>query len=268
MEIISKVSKGSRMDQIYIPKQRAGFATGSYVVVKQLEESEARTAENPFFYNINFLEPVKVKIAEEIFGHIRGAVDRYDNILITGSFLEKGFNFNDIDVVLISEGKVDKKQLEESLEIKIGVQVHITLIGNKALIKGLNTDPLYQAMVSKAISVKRFVYRVQPKINYKILDLHLLKSKTLIDGFDALSGREKYEMVRNAVAISLFVDGKTVSKEKVDSAIDKLFGKEMSLKLKENMVGDKKEFLRKYRNFHERLFNKILDGVKRGSEQK
>ena len=45
MEIISRVSKGSKMDQIYIPKNRAGLTIGEYVVITPLSR-EIKKQEN------------------------------------------------------------------------------------------------------------------------------------------------------------------------------------------------------------------------------
>ena len=40
MEIIAKISKGSNMDQIYIPKIRYGLNVGEYVIVRPLKEEK------------------------------------------------------------------------------------------------------------------------------------------------------------------------------------------------------------------------------------
>jgi len=264
MELISKISKGSLMDQIYLPKRRAGFNVGSYVVVKPLQE--IKTTEKPFFYNIDFLEPIKIGIINQIFEELGNLIDKYDNIMVTGSFLEKGFNFNDIDILLITESETDKSNLEKSLESKTGIKIHIISINNKTLIQGLSTDPLFQTMLSRCVSKKRFIYNIKPEINYKILDLHLLKSKLLIENFDFSTGKEKYEMLRNAVSIALFIDGKIVDKELVDKEIKRLFGKDNEIK--ENIILDKKAFLAEYKKFYNNLFSRILGGVKNGSKQK
>ncbi len=253
------------MDQIYIPKRRLGFEVGSHVTIKPLQELE-RPIEKPFFYNIDFLEPVKVNIISQIFENIDKIFKTYDNLIITGSFLEKGFHFNDIDVLVIMDDQIDEKYLEEELENKLGIKPHIILINNKALINGLNTDPLYQTMLSKCITRKRFIYKTKHKINYKILDLHLLKSKLLIENFNMLNGNEKYEMLRNVVSISLFLNKNKISKDKVDKEIDKLFGKNAYKEIKENIISDKKRFLRKYKKLYKKLETKILRGIKSGSK--
>ena len=101
VEIISKVSRGSRMDQQYLPKNRFGLKPGDYVVVKPLGSGE-KIAEKPYFYGLNYLEPLKLKAIEEIFQAIEEKADDYNNIIITGSFLDKGFDFKDCDILLIT----------------------------------------------------------------------------------------------------------------------------------------------------------------------
>jgi len=112
VELISRISKGTRMDQIYIPKIRIDFTVGSYVVIRPLE-TIAEFEIKPFFYNIKYLEPIKTKIIKEIFKNLSEMI-KCDNIIITGSFLEQGFRFNDIDVILATSrftGKQDRSKI-------------------------------------------------------------------------------------------------------------------------------------------------------------
>ena len=53
MEIVGRISRGSRMDQIYIPKQRNGFNIGERVIVRTMDT--AHDAEKPFFYGITLI---------------------------------------------------------------------------------------------------------------------------------------------------------------------------------------------------------------------
>jgi len=248
------------MDQIYIPKKRIDFTVGSYVAIRQLEDI------NPFFYNIKYLEPIKTKIIKEIFKNLNDMVE-CDNIIITGSFLEEGFRFNDIDVILVTEEKVDTTQLINLLESEIGPKFHLILISNKALIKGLSTDPLYMLMLSRCVAKTMFAYKVNSKIDYKLMDLHLLKSKLLIDNFDFLTGDEKYEMTRNFVAINQFISKKEITKDGIDLAINNFFGNKTVQKLKNNLLLTK-DFLKKYKKAYNDTQNKILMGIKDESKQK
>ncbi|HLC57446.1 MAG TPA: nucleotidyltransferase domain-containing protein, partial [Candidatus Nanoarchaeia archaeon] len=192
MEIVAKISKGSRMDQVYLPKKRNGFYTGSYVILKPLEAE--RPEEKPYFYSITNIEPIKIKLVLEIMQIIEKELQSPENIIITGSFLEPGFHFNDIDVLVISNKEVHESSLKKSLEEKTHIKIHLIIISHDALMQGLSTDPLYQVMMSKAIAKKRMIYHIQREPDYKVLDLHLLKSKPLMNNFDTLNGEEKYSL--------------------------------------------------------------------------
>ncbi len=264
MELISRISKGTKMDQVYIPKNRSGFSIGSYVVITSVETK--KFAEKPYFYNIKDIEPIKLDIINKIMDIIDKTVSSYENIIITGSFLDKGFNFNDIDIILISEDKPETEHVKNIIEKRMGIKTHIILLDSKALMRGLSTDPLYQMMLSKCISKKRFVYKVTPKVNYKILDLHLLKSKLLIDNFDILDGNEKYYLIRNMIAIFLYLQHKRINKKIVDREIERLF--DISIEEIRKNILKKDVFLRKYKSMYKKIFNRIMESIEKGSKQK
>jgi len=267
VELISKISKGSKMDQIYLPKIRTNFAVGSYVLIKPLSEViEQKAKEKPYFYNISKLEPVKLWVIDRIFDILDKLIHKYDNIIITGSFLDESFNFNDIDLMLITSEKIDLNHIQRELEKNIGINFHIIVLDNNALMKGLNSDPLYQAMLSRCVAKKRFVYRIRQSINYKLLDLHLLKSKSLIENFDVLTGGEKYGLARNLIAIELFIHKKKITKELINKRINQIFGKNTVKMIKKNML-NKNEFLKKYRLIYNKTFKEILNGISYGSKQ-
>lgn len=255
--LTGKISKGTLMDQIYIPKERPmGFEIGMPVVVKPLTEEEEI---KPVHCNIEKLEPVKAVIVQKIFSELNFA----DNIIITGSFLESGFQFNDIDIILIYNKKVDFRKIGQNLNKLFGLNFHVIALGYNALLKGLETDPLYQAMLSRYISKKRLIFKYKNKINYKILDLHLLKSKPLMENFDYLAGNLKYGMARNMIAIFLFLNNKKISNETIDNTIKKVL-KEEPINIKENIIINKSIFLQKYKKLYKDLFKSILDGIKNG----
>jgi len=266
MEIVGRISKGSRMDQIYLPKNRENFNVGSYVSIKTLEidltEQKIKQLK-PYFYNINYIEPIKLQIISQITEIINKSIEN-ENILITGSFLEQGFNFKDIDIIIISE-KNNEKQIEKAIEDKIKIKTHIIIIDNKTLLKGLSTDPLYQMMLSRCIAKKRFIYKTKHEINYKILDLHLLKSKLLIDNFDILNGNEKYNLTRNLITISLYSSNRKVTKESVDKEIKKQLAD--TEEIKQNIL-NKTDFIRKYKALYDKLFEKIMEGIKKENKDK
>jgi len=250
------------MDQIYLPKNRIGLHTGSYVIIKPLDVEKIKK-EKLYFYNIKSIEPIKLEIINEIIKIIEKNINN-ENIIITGSFLDKGFNFNDIDLILISEEK-PSKPLEKIIENKIKIKTHIILLNNQTLMEGLSTDPLYQMMLSKCIAKKRFIYNVKNKLNYKLLDLHLLKSKILIDNFDILYGNEKYTILRNIISLHLYLQNKKITKEGVDQEIKRVFS--LNIKdIKQNII-EKTSFIKKYKSLYDKTLNKIMKGIKKESNK-
>lgn len=262
MELISKISKGSKMDQIYIPKNRSGFSIGSYVVLKPLENE--KVIDKPHFYNVSELHPLKMKIVEQILETADKLINKIENVIITGSFLNKGFMFNDIDVLILTEEKLEDKELTRRLEERIRIKMHVIVLSNKELIYGLSTDPIYQMMMSKCIAKRRFIYKSKNDLRYKLLDLHLLKSEMLPENFDYINGSEKYYSVRNMIAISLFLRRKKVSKESVDKETKRVLGVDVE-DIKKNMI-EKVPFVKKYRKEYKRIFDALMDGVRNGSE--
>ena len=257
MEIISKISKGSKMDQIYIPKNRLGFNIGSHVIIKPLEKEKA--IEKPYFYNISLIEPIKLKIIDELFRVITNLIS-YENIIITGSFLDFGFNFEDIDVLIISEEELDITNIEKKIENSLRIKNHIINFNKKTFDEALSIDPLWRMMLSKCISKYRLKPMPQKKIDYKILDLHLLKSKPLIDNFDYLNGKDKYKLIRNLIAIKLFLTTKKITKENVNKEIQKIFRTDIE-KIKYNLL-NKDSFIKKYKNVYNKTFNEIMKYTK------
>ena len=247
------------MDQIYIPKERIpGFELGAVVMIKPvLEKVKLR----PYYYKIWNLEPIKNTIIEEILNNF----EHFENVIIAGSFLDRGFDFKDIDVLLITDKKIETDKTKHHFESAFGISLHIIVISFKSLLKGLITDPLFQMMLSKFISKERIVFRIKNKMNYTLLDLHLLESKALIENFDFLSGNEKYKLTRNLIAIKLFMEIKKISIETVNKEIENYFGKGIVKNIKENLLNN--TFLNKYRRLYNEIFKEILAGIENDTKQ-
>ena len=261
-EIISRISKGSKMDQIYIPKNRIGLTSGSLVVIKPLiqeEHAKLQLRGKHFLYGVNKIESIKIEIINRVFSIIEKNTKEVKNIIIFGSFLEEGFYFNDLDILIISEKEISDRLLKAEISAEIGVKTHILQMTSEELIEGLKYDPLYLNMISRCVAKNRIVFNIKRKINAQLLDLNLLKSKTLIDNFDALSGREMYYLTKNMIAILLFIRRKNISSDSIDKEIKKIF-KIDSGDIKEKIL-NKNKFLIKYKEVYEKIF-KLIIGTK------
>src|SRR3989344_4574611 len=251
MEIISKISKGTKMDQIYIPKNRPGLDIGTYVKIIPIEETIIK---RPYFYNIKEIEPIKLEIINKIFNTLEKTL-KSENIIITGSFLEKGFNFNDIDILLIKEGKTNEKNIQKQIEDSLKIKIHLISMTEKEFRKALTLDPIWRLAVNKSVSIKRIPPLPRIKLDYKYLDLQQLKSNLLLVNFNYSSGNEKYKLVRNLIAIYLFTQNKKLTKKTVEQEIEKKFNIEID-DLNKNIVS--KDFLKRYKSFYNNFENKII----------
>lgn len=247
------------MDQIYLPKNRTGLSNGEYVMITSINNTIEKQKQKfkLYFYNTKNLEQIKMKIIDEIFRQINGL--NPENIILTGSFLEPGFKFNDIDILIVNEKKYNSEMLKARIENLTGIKTHILFLDSKTLLSGLASDPLYSLMLSKCISQNRLIFKTKREINYKILDLNLLKSKTLIDNYEQLNGSEKYYLTMNMISILLFIKGKKLSKDIVNKEIERLFEVKIN-DIKENLL-DKQEFLKKYKKIYNNTFNLIIENV-------
>ena len=257
MGIIARISRGTKMDQIYLPKNRpSALGIGEYVTIALALQKKQIV---PYYYNAAHIEPIKAEIIQGILSNAEA-----ENIIIAGSFLEKGFNFEDIDIIVINgEGKA----IEKYAETAFGLKAHIINMEYGTLKTGLNTDPLFQMILSRFASKERILLNIKPIINYKLLDMHLLKSKLLPEQFEHLNGKEKYKLTRNMVAINLFLEGKTATIEKTNKEIENLFGKGAVSRLLENTM-EKTPFTAKYKEVYRKVFNAIMDGISLNAKQK
>lgn len=251
MELIAKISKGTKMDQIYIPKNRPSLSIGEYVKITPVQPQKE---ESYFIYHLKNIPPLKIELVKRIFKIINSIIAP-SNIIITGSFLEKGFNFKDIDIILITE---TASKIEKKLEEKIKIPVHLITFNKKSFLEALKIDPLWRLMLTECISKKRLTPLPSKKINHKYLDAHLIKSKLLIDNFDYLSGKEKYKLTRNLIAIYLFIKNKKISKTNIEKEIRKKLDIEIE-DLKNNLIA--KDFFRRYKNFYSKLEKELIENA-------
>lgn len=265
MEMISRISKGTKMDQIYIPKNRTGLIIGRYVLIRGIGEIEKSDYEKgrakPYFYNTGEIEKIKISIIEEIFSIINKN-ENVKNAIISGSFLEPGFNFNDIDIIVLKkeETNINSESIIQDIKNELGIKAHTLVLDYNSLSKGISTDPLYLMMLSRFVSEKRIIIKEKREIIPQILDLHLLKSKSLIDNFDLLNGKEKYYLTKNLFAILLFAEGKKVSEKEVNRKIEELFDVKIE-NLKDNLI-EKSSFIKEYKEIYDKTQKEIDKNVK------
>lgn len=246
--MIAKVSKGSKMDQIYLSKNRFVLPVGSFVKIEQVKDFEDFT---PYYYKVSNLEKAKVLIMDEIFKESKA-----ENVLIVGSFLEPGFNFNDLDVI-----EIGQRTLPDDF---LGLPLHIIVLTDLELLEGYLIEPIYRSMLSRFVSKKRILLKNKTKIVPIKLDLALLESKFLIDNLDDLSSIEfdrVYKGLRNVLSIKLFLEKKDFDLRR---EFKLCFGMEFNLTFRKLLSS--KDFRKKLGKLYKKLELSILNEQKKTSK--
>ena len=259
-KLIKKISKGARFNQIYLQKNEGiGFKPGNSVVISPLEDIIAKEPAI-FEYKVK-LESLKREIVKSLF-KIVDSHGNFNNIIITGSFLDEGFNFEDIDIIIINPGNMEKDKLKDSIEQNIGISPHLILIDSESFNRGIKRDPLFRLMVDRYVSAKRAIFRKDRKLNYKLLDIYLLKNKNLIEGYDLFSIKQRKKLLRDFISIKLFSENREVTIKNIEKETNRLFGKDII----ENLFyygnnEEKHEFIAKLKKEFNKLENHILKNV-------
>src|SRR3989338_6612550 len=152
LQLISKVSKGTKMDQIYLTKNRAGMQPGSYVIVQEVPTLQPSV--HPVLYGVSRIEPIKMRVIQEIFTLLEKMMPPH-TCIIGGSFLNKGFNFEDIDMFIIAENILSAKYLGSTMHDKFGIAMHIVPLTPQEYEAARKAEPLLNLALSKCVSSKR-----------------------------------------------------------------------------------------------------------------
>ena len=258
--LIKRISKGARFNQIYLQKNEgAGFEPGKSVVISPLENIISK--EPPIFeYNVK-LESLKREIVKLVF-KIVDSHGHYGNIIITGSFLDEGFNFEDIDIIIINSVNIEKDEIKNTIERNTGINTHLTLIDSESFNRGIRRDPLFRLMIDRYVSTKRAIFRNDRELNYKLLDIHLLKNKNLIEGYDLFSIKQRKKLLRDFISIKLFSENKKVTIKSIEKETNMLFGRDII----ENLFyygnnEEKHKFIAKLKKEFNKLEEHILKNV-------
>ena len=154
MEFEHKVSKGSRFNQIYIPKEMESiFEVGDVVKVKLLKKR------NGLFYSkgLQKIGEFKEKLVKDVFSFF-GNFHNIKQVFVVGSFLVGKIDYKNIDLIIIINKK--SKDLEEKIYNciiqKFQLKFHLIIIQEDHFSNLLKICPLTKSMFYYYISNKKF----------------------------------------------------------------------------------------------------------------
>jgi predicted nucleotidyltransferase len=230
MKFIHQVSKGSRYNQIYIPKDAQGiFEVGDTVEVRLLRKR------SELFYSKTLfsLPEFKKSLVKQIFSSL-SSLTEISQVFIVGSFLTEKADYNDIDLLVVSKQK--SEALEEKvfnlLTEKFQLKFHVLLIPQEKFITLQKICPLTRSMLYYFVSNKKFQLENEKIIDKNHIKFLLMMPEDLLE-INANS-RAFYDNLRRLIAIFRFLENKDLDSVRINKEISNLIGENLYLRLKKN----------------------------------
>lgn len=244
-KFMHRVSKGSRFNQIYIPKKmEKTFEAGDIVKVELVKKKTEIFAENAK------LSEFKKKLIEEIFSFL----SRFEikQIFFIGSFLNQKTDYRDIDILIIADEKTEK-EIYEKLSDKFNLKFHLIAIPEPKFKILSETCPLTRSMLYSYASNHKFNLPKQ-KIDKNHIKFLLMMPEDLLK--IQAGSRVFYDSIRRLITIEKFLDNKELNSEKINSELKLLLGN--LYKYSKNNGEINKEIIKKFRKIMKSKLNSIM----------
>ena len=222
IQFIHKISKGSKFNQIYIPKEmEADFEVGDSVEVKLLKKKEK------VYYskNLDELSDFKEKLIKEIFS-ILNKFNEIRQIFAVGSFLTQKVDYNDIDlIVVINKNKNEKleENIYNGLIEKINLKFHIIAIQEDKLHFLEKNCPLTKSMFYYYISNKEFNPSIERNIDKNHIKFLLMMPEDLLE--INIGSKNFYDNIRRLITIERFLKKKHLSPKEINKELESVLNK-------------------------------------------
>ncbi|MBI5065720.1 hypothetical protein HZA97_05785 [Candidatus Woesearchaeota archaeon] len=216
-----KVSVGTKFNQIYIPKElNQSIQPGDLVEVRLIEKST-----NLYFHDVKQISEFKKELIKRIFSFLFEF--KIEQMFIVGSFLSEKTDYNDIDLVLITDesGEVFEKKIYSALTEEFGLKFHLLTIGKDNLEKLLKICPLTRSMFNNFISNKEFLATYEKIIDKNHLQMLLMMPEDLLE--IELNSRVYFDNLRRLITIKNFLLNKNLNREKISEELKDILGEKL-----------------------------------------
>jgi len=232
MEFVHKVSKGSRFNQIYVPKEmELVFEVGDLVEVKLLKKSMSL-----FLTGEVELSEFKENLIRDVFSFL-GKFKEVKCAFFFGSFLTKKIEYNDIDLLIVTEKKSFDKIVYKEIIDKFNLKFHVISIPEEKFLELGEICPLTRSMLSQSVSNKKFKIP-KKRIDKEHIEFLLMMPEDLMK--IKTNSRVFYDNIRRLMVIERFLDYKEESQEDAEKEMTKSLGR-ISEKIKNNKEISEKE---------------------------
>lgn len=224
------VSRGSRFNQIYVPKNMGNLIqVGDEVEVRLIKKHTTLHYSN----GLAKLSEFKENLIKEIFSFLNGNFE-VNYIFIVGSFLTEKISYNDIDIVLIA--KKSNKEFEETvykkLIEKLNLKFHALAIEEERFWHLLKMCPLTRAMFNNFISNQPIKIPSIKLIDKKHIKFLLMMPYDLLE--IKLGSRAFFDNLRRLITIEKFLKNESLNMLKIIRELKNLVNDVLFNKIKNN----------------------------------
>lgn len=196
-----KITKGSRFNQVYIPKEfESEFEPGDLVEVKLVKK-----ALQLYVSRGVKLTAFKQDLLTKALRVVRGL--GYADVLVVGSFLTKQVDYNDIDLVILAD-KVDDELIQNKLTKLFSQRFHVLSISPDRFLELLRFCPLTRSMLDHYVSIRGVTPLPTKEIRANHIEYLLMFAEDLLD-VDVPS-QVYLKTLRRLQLIKRFVGGNTI----------------------------------------------------------
>ena len=222
-----KVSKGSRFNQVYIPREST-IEVGDLVQVTLLKK---HTILN--YKNLLKLNDFKEYIIKGIFSSLQEFTD-IKSVFIVGSFLFETIDYNDIDIIITTdkENKEFEKDIDRLLTNKFNQKFHILSFSEEKLKTLIEKDPLTRAMFNSYISNSEINLSYKRIIDEKHIKFLLMMPEDLLEL--RLPSRVFYDNLRRLITITQFLQNNPLDRNIILKKTKDILSMDLFSKIKNN----------------------------------
>jgi hypothetical protein len=224
------VSKGSRFNQIYVPKQMDGLIeVGDEVEVRLVKKN----VQLHYAKGLNKLSAFKENLMREVFSFL-GETFSPVQIFFVGSFLTEHVHYKDIDIVIIN----DKKQngfddaVYASLTERFDLNFHIISMEEKSFRRLLSACPLTRSMFSTFVGNKSMALPAEQIVDSTHIRFLLMMPHDLLE--IALGSRAFFDGLRRLITIERFLTKKSLEGSSIATELKTTLGSRLYTLMKAN----------------------------------
>jgi predicted nucleotidyltransferase len=215
------VSKGSRYNQIYLPKEMNQYFNVGDMVEVRLVEKGNRVYQSEM---VGEISEFKKKLIKEIFKIISNRKE-VEQIFIFGSFLTKKEGYNDIDILILTKEKDEgiEEEIYKQLTEEFNLKFHVISIEKSKLEDILEVDPMTRSMFSRYVSDKEFKMSKKTKRDRNHLLFLMMMPEDILKF--KMNREVYYDNLRKLITIERFLDKKEIDSVEIRADAERILDK-------------------------------------------